>query len=257
MGSSRRTGWSKFYTLRDGKGQPVKPHVFEPRDFQWLQEMVDEREVQAGDEPCHLLVLDVQGITCLGCVWLMEKIFQSRPGAVAIEINAALGQVRMEWSAGSFDAPGFAREIQSYGYLLAPPGTKDGRESNLLVRKMGVCAALAGNCMMFTLPGYLGCRLISNTPGSLSFLAMVFATASMMARRRLFYSSGRPGPPARHGKHRSSHRHGDRLRLRGIALCLVARRPFIRLFRFRRDFYFLMLVGRWTHQRRWRKIAIT
>ena len=241
-------GLEKFYTLRDGKGQPVKPHVFEPRDLQWLREMVEDREAGSGDETHHLL-LDVQGITCLGCVWLIEKVFQSRPGALSIEINAALGQVRLEWAAGKFDAPAFAREIQSYGYMLAPPGTKDGRESNVLVRKMGVCAALAGNCMLFTLPGYLGMDRDFEYARLFEFLAMVFATASMMAGGGYFI--GRAAQSLR----RSTVSIDLPIALGitfayGGSLFAWSRgdHSFV-YFDFVAIFIFLMLVGRWTHQR--------
>ena len=244
----QENGLNKFYDLRGGKGQPVKTHVFEPRDFDWLQELVEAHEARPGDESSPLL-LDIQGITCLGCVWLIEKVFQALPGARSIEINAALGQVRLEWTAGAFDAPAFAREIQSYGYLLAPPGTKDGRESTVLVRKMGVCAALAGNCMLFTLPGYLGMGRDFEYARLFEFLAMVFATASMMAGGGYFIRR------AFQGLRRNAVSIDLPIALGitfayGGSLFAWARgdHSFV-YFDFVAIFIFLMLVGRWTHQR--------
>ncbi len=246
-GLLRENGLERFYSLRDGKGQPVKTHVFEPRDFDWLREMADEAARAAGSGPASL-ILDIQGISCLGCVWLIEEVFNRNDGALSVEINSALGQLRMQWTPGAFDPVAFAREIQSFGYLLAPPGKRESRESGMLVRKMGVNAALAANCMMFTLPSYFGMDETFEYARLFSFLTMIFATASLM-----------------HGGSYFIQRSWQSLRRRmihidlPIALGIVfaytgslfawirADHSFV-YFDFVSIFIFLMLVGRWTQQ---------
>ena len=58
--------------------------------------------------------LDLQGISCVGCVWLIEKLFDREPGARRIEINAQLGRIRLRWKPGEFEATRFARTLQSF-----------------------------------------------------------------------------------------------------------------------------------------------
>ncbi len=238
-------GLEKFYDLRDGNGQPVKAHVFEPRDFEWLREMAGEAE---GRSVPATLILDVQGITCIGCIWLIEKVFQNRTGALSIEINSSLGQVRLQWIAGEFDAVAFARELQSFGYLLAPPGKQENRESTFLVRRMGVTAALAMNCMLFTIPSYLGMDQSFEYAPLFSFLTMIFGTASLMAGGTYFIR--RSWQSLRRGVI-----HIDLPIALGIVFSYAgsmyawarADHSYV-YFDFVTIFIFLMLLGRWTQQ---------
>ncbi|MCC5789240.1 MAG: heavy metal translocating P-type ATPase metal-binding domain-containing protein [Opitutales bacterium] len=177
-------GLERFYELREGSGQPVAPHVFHPRDFSWLEDLVQEAE-EKSDRP--VLSLDLQGITCLGCVWLLERLFQRHSGALKIDIQAVLGRVRIRWKKGAFNAAEWASECQKFGYLLAPESDKTNRGHLAVTRRMGVSAALAMNCMLFTVPHYFGMEEDFLYAPLFTGLTVLFATLSFLVGGTYFF----------------------------------------------------------------------
>jgi Cu2+-exporting ATPase len=172
-------GLEGYYKIKDAVIPPVDQVVFQPRDYGWLQELQAAAEKSPGTPE---LTLEVQGISCAGCVWLIEKIFHRQPGALAIETDAQLGRLQMRWAAGRFDAPGFARSLQSFNYLVGPPGEEPAvPESKRLVRRIGLCAAFAMNVMLFTLPVYFGMERTFAYAPLFGTLSLVFATLSLLA----------------------------------------------------------------------------
>lgn len=171
-------GLEGYYKIRDAVVAPVDQVVFQPRDYAWLAELQAEAEKIPGTPA---LTLEVQGISCAGCVWLIEKVFHQQKGALGIETDAQLGRMRLRWTRGEFDAPGFARALQSFNYLVGPPGEEPAvPESRLLVRRVGLCAAFSMNIMLFALPAYFGMDATFRYAHLFGTLAMAFATLSLL-----------------------------------------------------------------------------
>jgi len=114
-------GLGGYYRIKDDVTVPVDAAVFQPRDHAWLEEAQRAAEQTAG-AGVPWLNLDVQGISCAGCVWLIERVFQQQVGARDINVNAQYGSVRLRWTAGEFSAAEFARKLQAFGYLIGPAG---------------------------------------------------------------------------------------------------------------------------------------
>ncbi|RFC49283.1 MAG: Cu2+-exporting ATPase [Verrucomicrobia bacterium] len=173
-------GLAGYYHLKDEVTTPADAAVFQPRDFTWLETAQQTAEAAAGDRPPEL-TLDVQGISCAGCVWLIERIFARQPGARDIEANAQLGQMHVRWIPGKFSAADLGRKLQSFGYLVGPAGERPAEsESRGLVRRIGVCTALAMNVMLFTLPVYFGMERTFTYAGLFGTLSLVFGTLSVL-----------------------------------------------------------------------------
>lgn len=121
------------------------------RDYQWLDDLVNAT-------PQPELSLSVQGLSCVGCVWLIEKIFSRHGGALRTNVDVVRGDVRFTWQKGEFSPVAFARDLQAFGYLLGPPrtGEEQEKQSSGLERRMGLCGAFAMNAMAFSLPAYFG-----------------------------------------------------------------------------------------------------
>ncbi len=171
-------GLDGYYRIRDTVTVPVGEAVFQPRDFNWLTGLQREAEQGTGTPE---LILGVQGISCAGCVWLIEKVFHQQPGALQIETDAQLGRMRLQWTRGVFDAPAFARLLQSFNYLAGPAGQEpEIAESRRLVRRVGLAAAFSMNVMLFTLPVYFGMEASFPYAGLFGTLALVFATLSLL-----------------------------------------------------------------------------
>jgi Cu2+-exporting ATPase len=177
-----RHGLTQFYNLQPGTLPPVKPFVFQKRDYAWLSELAAEAETR--EVPS--LTLDLQGLSCLGCVWLVENLYQRHPGALAIHVDPAIGRCEMKWRKGAFDPAAFAAELQSFGYLAGPPG-KSAPESRALHLRMGLCGALAMNSMLFSLPHYLGMADDFAFAPLFRQVALVLATLSMLVGGSYFF----------------------------------------------------------------------
>ncbi|HJK99400.1 MAG TPA: heavy metal translocating P-type ATPase metal-binding domain-containing protein [Polyangiaceae bacterium LLY-WYZ-14_1] len=158
------SGLARYYDLRGARpGLPatgVDPEdgavATGPRDRKWLEPLV-ERLTAAGPEAPVRLELDVQGLHCAACVWLLETLFRRRPGGIRLLINPAMGRAELVVR-GAFDLPGWVAEVERFGYLLGPPTKEPPRRSDDLLVRVGICVALAGNTMLYAAAVYLGLR---------------------------------------------------------------------------------------------------
>ncbi|MEZ5275414.1 MAG: heavy metal translocating P-type ATPase metal-binding domain-containing protein [Opitutaceae bacterium] len=236
----------RFYELRGRTVDPVGGYVFRPRDTRWLKGLALEAEKKAKDRA--VLTLRVQGISCVGCVWLIEKVFLDREGARLARVNATEGTVRLEWVPGQLDVPAFALDLQRFGYLLGPAGGATRGESSRLTMRLGMCAAFAMNAMLFTLPVYLGMTPDFWFAWLFSALAFAFSTMALIVGGSYFFRRSLTG--LRHGVI-----HIDLPISLGLIFAYagslygwITGTEGMVYFDFVATFSFLMLVGRWTQQ---------
>ncbi len=92
-------GLASFYELKDQITPPATTALLPERDYTWLADAqaAAERDALAHNRAATL-TLDVQGISCAACVWLIERLHDKQPGSGRIEINAPAGQLRLTWS---------------------------------------------------------------------------------------------------------------------------------------------------------------
>jgi Cu2+-exporting ATPase len=174
-------GLEGYYKIKDSVIAPADQVVFQPRDYVWLTELQQLAEQRAGASTPEL-TLDVQGISCAGCVWLIEKVYLQQPGALFIETDAQLGRMRFRWAHGELDVAAFARTLQGFNYLVGPAGEEPAvPESKFLVRRIGLCAAFMMNVMLFALPAYFGMERDFAYAGLFDTLSMAFATLSVLS----------------------------------------------------------------------------
>jgi P-type Cu2+ transporter len=177
-------GLDAYYKIKDDVTVPADTSLLQPRDYEWLAQAMKEAEALAKDGRAVSLVLEVQGISCAGCVWLIEKLFTKQAGAGRLEINAQTGQMRWLWEKGRFDGVEFARTMQRFGYLAGPAGSMadtEQSESRMLARRVGLCTAFAMNVMLFALPTYFGMERTYEYAGLFSTLQLAFAVLSLLA----------------------------------------------------------------------------
>ncbi len=242
-----RNGLGKFYELQDDGIQPVKSFVFQQRDFTWLSALVDAAEA-SGESTCQL-ELGLQGISCIGCVWLIEKVAGSTNGVLEVSVDPSRGIMRLRWRRGGCDILKLARRLQSFGYLLGPRGEKTPDTSRALTIRLGLCAALAMNVMLFTLPGYLGMDAGFQFAALFNRLTLGISTLSLIIGGSYFI--GRSWHSLRQGM-----LHIDLPISLGL-LAAYAGSVFawsrgataFQYFDFVSIFVFLMLVGRWLQQK--------
>jgi P-type Cu2+ transporter len=180
-------GLAGYYRIKDEITAPADAAVFQPRDYSWLE--AAQREAEAGttapqrsdQNKISRLTLDVQGISCVGCVWLIERIFQPQAGARDIVVNAQYGTMQLRWTSGQFSAVDFARKLQAFGYLVGPAGRDPAEpESRGLVKRIGLCAAFTMNVMLFAFPTYFGMEPTFEYARLFGLLALLFGTLSFL-----------------------------------------------------------------------------
>jgi Cu2+-exporting ATPase len=184
-------GLERFYSLRRGPGFPPLP----PRtdDFPWLDALMNTEAAEAV-KPL-VLALDIQGIHCAACVWILESLFRNHAAGMEIRINPALGKVALVWNPALGDLREWLREAEAFGYRFAPDRAPSAQSTSrsLLVR-LGIAVAAAMNVMIFTLCYYLG---LDPTDGVLyplfGWLNLGLAAAAVAAGGWVFFRAAALG----------------------------------------------------------------
>ena len=146
-------GLTRYYALAGDQVAPVSV-ADRPRSHAWLEPLLESSAERAGD--VGQLQLDVQGIHCAACVWLMNETFKKQPGAGDIVVNPTLGTVQLSWKRGALDPTRWVQDIEGFGYQFGPPRKEGTRRSSDLPVRLGVSAAIAINVMLFSVSFYFG-----------------------------------------------------------------------------------------------------
>ena len=86
------------------------------------------------------LELALEGISCVGCVWLVERLFARHPGAIRAISNPNNGRLYLEWVPEKCELEPFLRELCRFGYVAAPAGAVSGdHERRRLAARLGLC----------------------------------------------------------------------------------------------------------------------
>lgn len=146
----RSAGLDRYYELRDEPGIPVGERT--ASDPKWL-EPIEERLATA-DGLEHVRV-DVQGVHCAACVWLIQSLFEREPHGARCVVNPGRGTIELDVRP-NFDLRHFVQAVEDVGYRLGPPLKGTARESDSLTLRMGISIALAANTMVLSLAIYFG-----------------------------------------------------------------------------------------------------
>lgn len=241
-----KRGLEDFYNYGETMS-PAGNFVFHERDCLWLHGL--QHAAEDGSSGAAGATVEVQGISCAGCVWLIEAVFMEHPGAVSCEVNSTAGSARLRWVPGSMDLAAYARDIQRFGYLLGP--VQDRPRSNLgpLTRKLGLCGFLALNAMLFASPRYFGLDPGDALTALFDVLSFGLATASIAIGGTYFFRRALAAL-------RMGALHIDLPISLGLIFAYVGSvaawlkdQHSLNYFDFVCVFTFLMLVGRWLQER--------
>ncbi len=141
----------RYYSLRRGPGTPITDRPDASRDLSWLSEAYQD---DSTDTQKHLR-LDIQGIHCSGCVWVLDKTFQRHPGALKLVTNPALGKVEL-WITPEFPLQEWLHAVERFGYRFGPSLKASDLGTDTLLLRVGVSIAIALNVMMLSAALYLG-----------------------------------------------------------------------------------------------------
>lgn len=176
-------GLLRFYDL-GGKELGAVGSVPRTVALDWLPEL---EQRQGGGDGAVCLSLDVQGIRCAACVWLLQQVWRRLPGARALRLDASLGRATLVYDRAAGTAAAFVARAASFGYPMAPPTREAVRNIGLLVR-LGITAALAMNAMILAASQYFG---LAEVGGSLDrlfgWVSFGLATGSVVVGGPVFF----------------------------------------------------------------------
>jgi Cu2+-exporting ATPase len=229
-------GLARYYDLRSGPATPVPGAR---ADHKWLELAAAPRTETAR------LVLDIQGLHCAACVWLVDELFRRTPGGLRCVVNAALGTLELT-VAPAFPLAEFVGSVERFGYRIGPARGRAAAPDSSVLGRLGLCVAIAMNSMIFAIAVYAG----ADGPMRALFarLDLALATLSVAAGGSLFIVSA--GRALRRGIV-----HMDLPLALGIVLAYAGSVvSFVRgggaeYFDTLNVFIALMLVGRWLQER--------
>ncbi len=154
----------RYYRLRGPVGRPV---VADRKncDSKWLELEAQRLACARG---MSRVELDVQGMHCSACVWLLEQLFRrvsasslapSSPPAEgatgAILVNTSMGRVVLTVGP-TFPLASFVERVEAFGYAVGPKSAEQTSVARGLLLRFGVCTALSMNAMIFSIAIYAG-----------------------------------------------------------------------------------------------------
>lgn len=179
-------GLSRYYDLRGGAISPALAPA-STRDLKWLDAIERDLAEAAG---ARRVAFDLQGVQCAACVWLIDALFEQHgPSAsrLSCTTNPALGRVEVLVTK-DFPLRAWVMEVERFGYLLGPARKVEAPRSSDLLWRIGVCAALAMNTMLFTIPVSLGLR-VGSVYVVFRWLGVVLAGISVLVGGSVFIRS--------------------------------------------------------------------
>lgn len=105
--------------------------------------------------------LQLRGVHCAACVWLVERVDRVTPGVVSCRLDFRRALATVRWNPAHTGLAAVARGLDSLGYPSMPPRALGGERARRLEDRrhligVGVAGAIAGNVMLLSLALYAG-----------------------------------------------------------------------------------------------------
>jgi Cu2+-exporting ATPase len=105
--------------------------------------------------------LDVVGMRCASCCWLIERYLAGKPGVSEVRVSYATSTAALRWDPARTSLRELLRHLGRIGYRARPADPRlrarqAEREERLLVARTGIAVLLAMNVMLASLGLYAG-----------------------------------------------------------------------------------------------------
>jgi Cu2+-exporting ATPase len=105
--------------------------------------------------------LDVVGMRCASCAWLIEHYLGRRQGVAEVRVSYAASACRVRWDRDRTSLAHLLAELRRIGYRARPRtgplgALRDDREARRLVLRTGICVFFAMNVMLAAVALYAG-----------------------------------------------------------------------------------------------------
>ena len=191
-----QSGQSRYYQFRTENA--IKP-TEEDGAIEDSWKRYDERSSLWGSplkNGRYELLLQVEGIRCAACAWLIRSQLEARQGIDQVQVDVATGFVRINWQPDKLHLSRIAAILAGVGYRPHLPlaGAESmGRqtERRYALKRLGVAGLGMMQVMMFAAGLYAGDAMgIAEGPERfLQLISLIVTTPVLLYSGRVFYSS--------------------------------------------------------------------
>jgi Cu2+-exporting ATPase len=145
-------GLEAFFGQREGFGR--RPE--EAAEFPYADpDFVARISTRVGDE--REVSLELEGIHCAACVWLIERVLDKTPGVAASRVNLTARRLTLRWDPRVIDLSAIASRLASLGYPAIPYDASGSdrrarRQQRTLLMRIGVAGLAAAGAMFLGEP---------------------------------------------------------------------------------------------------------
>lgn len=191
-----QSGQSRYYQFRTENA--LKP-VDEDAGIEDSWQRFDERHSLWGSplkDGRHELLLQVEGIRCAACAWLIRSQLEARQGVDQVQVDVATGFVRINWQPDKLRLSKIAAILSGVGYRPHLPlagaeamGRQEERRSAL--KRLGVAGLGMMQVMMYAAALYAGDAMgIDEGPERfLQWISLIVTAPVLLYSGRVFYTS--------------------------------------------------------------------
>lgn len=192
-------GLGDYYRKQDRVAEPLKDRPLSAVDHAALEK--NQNSVESAIRPARA-VFRVSGMSCMGCVWLIERLVERQAGSVQMDVSLTRQSLDLSWSPESFDLCALAEELLRFGYRLDAeplPLDRAARWSPLTIRAV-LSLVFTGNALLLATYSHVADAAMLTTLLSLACLlftcllgaAPFFQSAYHAAQIRRWHSDAFP-----------------------------------------------------------------
>lgn len=191
-----QSGQSRYYQFRTENA--LKP-AEEDADIGLSWQRYDERHSLWGSplkNGRYELLLQVEGIRCAACAWLIRSQLESRDGIDQVQVDVATGFVRVTWQPAELKMSNIAAMLSAVGYrphlpLSGAESLGRQRERRDALKRLGVAGLGMMQVMMFAAGLYAGdaMGISEGHERFLQWISLIVTTPVLLYSGRVFYTS--------------------------------------------------------------------
>jgi len=191
-----QSGQSSYYRFRTAKA--LKP-AEEDLGIEASWKRYDERQSLWGSplkNGRYELLLQVEGIRCAACAWLIRSQLEARDGIDQVQVDVATGFVRIVWQPGKLRLSRIAAILSGVGYrphlpLAAAEATGRQQERRNAQKRLGVAGLGMMQVMMYAAGLYAGdaMGISEGFERFLQWVSLIVTTPVLLYSGRVFYTS--------------------------------------------------------------------
>lgn len=191
-----QSGQSSYYKFRTAKA--VRP-AEEDAGLADAWKRYDERQSLWGSplrDGRYELLLQVEGIRCAACAWLIRSQLEARDGIDQVQVDVATGFVRINWDPEKLRLSRIAAILAGVGYrphlpLAGAEAAGRQQERRNALKRLGVAGLGMMQVMMYAAGLYAGdaMGISEGFERFLQWVSLVVTTPVLLYSGRIFYTS--------------------------------------------------------------------